>query len=101
MTTQYTPGPWRAWPTTARGAGSERKDIISHGSKPWGPAFVAADVGAADSRLIEQAPNLLELLEAAVLRVELANKEGDAILSAWLPDAKLAIARARGEYDAP
>jgi hypothetical protein len=29
-----------------------------------------------------------ELLEAAIARVEIANKEGNPILSAWLPDAK-------------
>lgn len=44
--------------------------------------------------LIASAPDLLETLQAAVLRVELANKEGNPILSAWLPDAKAAIAAA-------
>ena len=42
-------------------------------------------------------PDLLEVLHAAVLRVELANSEGDMILSAWLPDARAALAKARGE----
>jgi len=39
--------------------------------------------------------DLLEILEAAVSRVKLANTEGDTILSAWLPEAEEAIAAAR------
>lgn len=39
---------------------------------------------------------LLLALEQAVARVEIANAEGDHILSAWLPEAKAAIAAARG-----
>lgn len=39
--------------------------------------------------------NLIELLEAAILRVELANSEGNPILSAWLPDAKKALKELR------
>ena len=35
---------------------------------------------------------LLEILKAAVLRVELSNKEGNPILSAWLPDAQAVLA---------
>jgi hypothetical protein len=49
------------------------------------------------ARLIAAAPDLLDLLEAAVARVQLANEEGDSILSAWLPDALSAIANAKGE----
>lgn len=40
------------------------------------------------------APKLLEALEAAVARIELANTEGNPILSAWLPSARAAIAEA-------
>lgn len=36
--------------------------------------------------------NVVDLLKAAIARVELANREGNPILSAWLPDAKAAIA---------
>jgi hypothetical protein len=32
-------------------------------------------------------------LEAAVARVELANSEGNPILSAWLPDARAALGK--------
>lgn len=42
------------------------------------------------------APELLGCMKAAVARVELANAEGDTILSAWLPDAKAIIAKAEG-----
>jgi hypothetical protein len=40
------------------------------------------------NELNAQIVRLQEVLRAAVLRVELANKEGNAILSAWLPDAR-------------
>lgn len=38
--------------------------------------------------------DLVESLQAAVGRVEIANKEGDPILSAWLPSARAALGRA-------
>jgi len=40
--------------------------------------------------------DVLAELETAILRVELANEEGNPILSAWLPDAKAAFERAGG-----
>jgi hypothetical protein len=39
---------------------------------------------------------LINELETAILHIELANSEGNMILSAWLPDAKKAVAKARG-----
>ena len=42
-------------------------------------------------------PAMLECLELAVLRVKLANSEGDPILSAWLPDAIAALEQAKKE----
>lgn len=36
--------------------------------------------------------NLVLLLKEAIARIELDNKEGNPILSAWLPDAKAALA---------
>ena len=38
---------------------------------------------------------LLEALETAVARIELANQQGDPILSAWLPGARAAITEAK------
>jgi len=38
---------------------------------------------------------LITHLEHAILRVEMAHADGDDILSAWLPRARAAIARAR------
>jgi hypothetical protein len=38
--------------------------------------------------------DLLQALQAAVARVEIAAAEGDPILSAWLPSARAAIAKA-------
>jgi hypothetical protein len=45
-------------------------------------------------RLMAAAPDLLAELQFAVSRVELANAKGNPILSAWLTDARAAIARA-------
>ena len=42
------------------------------------------------------APGLLDLLKAAVARVELENAEGNSILSAWIQDAREAITKAEG-----
>ena len=53
---------------------------------------------SANARLIAAAPELKDLLAAAIARIELANQEGNPILSAWLPDAKAAIAKVEGAY---
>ena len=42
--------------------------------------------------ITEADKTLVLLLKEAVARVEIANKEGDPILSAWLPEAKAALA---------
>jgi hypothetical protein len=47
----------------------------------------------------EAAPEMLEALKFAVARVRVANAEGDPILSAWLPGADAAIAKAEGRAD--
>ena len=52
-----------------------------------------ACTGLADPAVV---PELVEALRGAVARVELANGEGDPILSAWLPDAKALLARLEG-----
>ena len=49
------------------------------------------------ARLIAAAPDLLDLFEAAVARVQIANEEGESILSAWLPDALSTLRKAKGE----
>ena len=48
----------------------------------------------ANDRLIAAAPELLARLKEAAARVDLANRDGTPILSAWLPDARAAIAKA-------
>jgi hypothetical protein len=50
----------------------------------------------ANARLIAAAPDLLDLIEAAVARVQIANDEGNPILSAWLPDALSTLRKAKG-----
>ena len=43
------------------------------------------------AKLEDEKVVLLDILKAAAARIELANAEGDNILSAWLPDARAAI----------
>ena len=43
------------------------------------------------AKLEDEKAVLLDILKAAAARIELANAEGDNILSAWLPDARAAI----------
>ena len=57
---------------------------------------VAVAYDRADGPLLAAAPDILDALRAAVARVELANREGNPILSAWLPGARAAIAKAEG-----
>ena len=102
----YTPGPWRlrrsdlavvnadasaliAW-TDRNTYGKTRDDIQANARR------IVACVNACEGINPEAVPDLLTVLRAAVARVELANREGDPILSAWLPDAQAAIAKAEG-----
>lgn len=83
--TLHTPGPWKHDPTWG---------IIKHGKSE----ICALHSGnIANAHLISAAPDLLDLLEAAVARVQLANEEGNPILSAWLPDALSTLRKAKGE----
>ena len=45
--------------------------------------------------ITETDKTLVLLLKEAIARVEIANKEGDPILSAWLPEAKAALKELR------
>jgi hypothetical protein len=83
--TLHTPGPWKHDPTWG---------IIKYGKSE----ICALHSGnLANAHLISAAPDLLDLLEAAVARVQLANEEGNPILSAWLPDALSTLRKAKGE----
>ena len=104
-----TPGPWKfgvlSWgefeekPFDYRPNGFVgNPGIFSQDNKP----VAACDEyyifsNAADVALIAAAPDLLAALEQAVARLQIANEEGSPILSAWLPEARAAIARAKGE----
>jgi len=92
-TTKHTPGPWhigmKPGPIIYGPSGEQVACLL--------PAMLDNQENKANARLIAAAPALLEALQVAVLRVELANKEGDPILSAWLSEARQAIAQATGE----
>lgn len=92
--TKHASGPWKI------GYGGQECDDYAVITSPHVESAIAhlepAGYSPANARLIAAAPELLEALRFAVKRVELANAEGDPILSAWLPDAKAAIAKAAG-----
>lgn len=58
------------------------------------PTAYVADEQDAD--LYCQSGNMFRLLLDAIRRVEMANQDGDPILSAWLPDAVECIRKANG-----
>lgn len=94
MTAQQTPDPYIIQPAFNR----RHVFIISEiTDEP-----VAQVYRQSDAPLLAAAPLLLASVTFAVARIELANNEGNPILSAWLPEARAAIANARkeGEIDA-
>jgi hypothetical protein len=94
MKSQFTPGPWRAIPTTAisRNPHSLRMDIVST-SGEWNPAFIAGDILPDDARLIASAPELLVALE----RIESALEHEPEIYADILSITRAAIAKAKGQ----
>lgn len=102
-----TPGPWRTVPTTAKGAGSARLDIVSDGAA-YSPSFVAGDILPEDAALIVRAVNSHEDLLAAL---ELAANQFDFTVAALAKgqtvsvsslqncaaNARAAISRAKGQ----
>lgn len=59
MTTEYTPGPYRAVP---RDGDTIRVDVVTYGL-PFAPSFVAGDMLPQDAALLVAAPDLLAALE--------------------------------------
>ena len=111
---KHTPGPWQAMllPEDTQGVLGHRfwiraesgaedgnmciSDISLRDSDMANARRIVACVNACEGINPEAVPDLLTVLRAAVARVELANRVGDPILSAWLPDAQAAIAKAEG-----
>lgn len=89
-TTQHTPGPW------SYRAQNNGQFIVETPQKSICWLDRHYDPSESDAKLIAAAPELLLSLEQAVARVELANTDGNKILSAWLPEAKAAISKAKG-----
>lgn len=58
------------------------------------PVMEAEENAAFIVRACNAHDDLVAALQAAVARVEIANAEGDPIMSAWLPDARAALAKA-------
>lgn len=89
-----TPGPWfldSRWPRCVMA-----KDGDAHIRRVAEVGYVKPP----DFTLFTKAPLLIEardLLEHAVLRIELANQEGDSILSAWLPATRALLAKLEDE----
>jgi hypothetical protein len=99
MKTLHTPSPWHLHKSESdfvivHSDGENR----SHVAKLF-DSTLCEEHGSisANARLIAAAPDLLDLLEAAAARVQIANDEGESILSAWLPDALSTLRKAKGE----
>lgn len=86
---KHTPGPWRVVPSSVKGTGTLRRDIVSDGTE-FSPSFVCAEVLEPDARIIAAAPDLLAALEAATEALEGFGCED-------VPHYRAAIAKARGE----
>ena len=56
----------------------------------------APTMAAEIARLQDTVADMVLALRQAVLRVEMENSQGNPILSAWLPGARAAIAKAEG-----
>lgn len=67
---------------------------VLHIRDDWFRSLLRTAEGRAVLALIEAAPDLARVLRFAIERVRLANAEGNPILSAWLPDAEAALAKA-------
>ncbi len=96
---QFTPGIWEYWPSDATG---QLSSVLCPMVNTYGNHYVAECPVDADAKLISVAPDMYRLLRMAVTRVKIANeRDGDPILSAWLPDAEevLALANEGRMYD--
>lgn len=91
MKTLHTPAPWQVSPF-----GNVMKNSLKVASIEQMPSNNENE-RIANARLIASAPDLLDLLESAVARVQIANEEGNPILSAWLNDALSTLRKAKGE----
>lgn len=84
---KHTPGPWHTrygQSYTAIYAGEKVVGYIDHFNEH-------------DKRLVTSAPELLDMLDRAVRRLEIAHANGDTIMREWIVDARAAIAKAGGE----
>ena len=104
MSEKYTKGPWNAnFTRFSRWVVGFHITDPEHGSlRPICEAYdktgaMNPDEIAANARVIAAAPELLELLERAVGRLEIAHRNGDSIMKEWVIDARTAIAKATGE----
>lgn len=95
---KVTPRPWTAHDDYGTGT---LPCVLSDKVNAGGNFYVAQCNVFADAVLIATAPELLDLLKSAIARVELANAEGNNILSAWLPDAKAIVTKIEGEGGKP
>lgn len=90
MTTKHTPGPWY---TTAKG----NKYQAQIAQEPTGKTISVTYTGNdADARLIAAAPDLLAALEALVSIIYSEQPNPSVSLRALIPQARAAIAKAKG-----
>lgn len=91
--TPWTPGPWVMSPdpdfNDATAITGDGWDIAT----AWG-CYLKAD---ADARLIAEAPAMAEVLADALDAWERHQNSGDMMQGDWVPEARAALAKARGQ----
>lgn len=102
MSAKYTPGPWGVY---ADGGGyyvMAADNMLVGSTNPADPhptdpdEVVDGAVTEANAVLLAAAPELLDMLERAVRRLEIAHANGDTIMREWVIDARAAVAKATG-----
>ena len=102
MTKLHTKGPWilsgRTIMEDFGPIGCGRAIAIVVGGCGSDPYFVEDPAEKhANANLIAAAPELLEVLERVIRRLEIAHANGDSIMREWVVEARAAVVRATGE----
>ena len=93
MPHSFTPGPWETLKFSQHELQTDFA-MVKIGERVHMIGY--SDEDKANARLIASAPDLLDMLDRAVRRLEIAHANGDTIMREWIVDARAAIAKAGG-----
>jgi hypothetical protein len=92
---KHTPGPWVAKDDGVGPYIMAGEIDIAMAVGPFSYDYMELEVNA-NALLIAAAPDLLEMLDRAVRRLEIAHANGDTIMREWIIDARAVIAKVEG-----